>query len=85
MPLGWIQLKSGYSKTAPDIFVPNAFTPGGNSNTIFKPITPGISSLEYFRVYNRWGQLIYSTTRIGAGWDGSFNGKPQDMVPLYGW
>ncbi len=65
-------------KTAPDIFVPNAFTPGRGSNNNFKPITPGISSLEYFRVYNRWGQLIYSTSQSGKGWDGNFAGKPQD-------
>jgi len=65
-------------KTAPDIFVPNAFTPGKNINNVFRPIPVGISSLQYFRVYNRSGQLVFSTTRIGAGWDGNVNGKPQD-------
>jgi PKD-like domain/CHU_C Type IX secretion signal domain len=65
-------------KTGPDIFVPNAFTPGGVSNSIFRPIPVGISSLEFFRVYNRWGQLVYSTTRIGDGWDGRVDGKMQD-------
>ncbi len=65
--------------TAPDIFVPNAFTPGSSINNIFRPIPVGISKLEYFRVYNRNGMLLYSTTRIGSGWDGSFKGKPQDV------
>ena len=37
----------------------------------------GISSIEYFRVYNRTGSLVYSTNRIGDGWDGIFNGIPQ--------
>ena len=64
--------------TIPDIFVPNAFTPGKASNNIFKPIPVGISSMRFFRVYNRWGQLIYSTSRMGDGWDGTLLGKPQD-------
>jgi gliding motility-associated-like protein len=65
-------------KTAPDIFVPGAFTPGKSSNSIFRPIPVGISSLQYFRIYNRWGQLVYSTSAIGKGWDGTVNGRYQD-------
>jgi PKD repeat protein len=63
--------------TAPDIFVPNAFTPDGASNSIFRPIPVGISKLELFRIYNRNGMLVYSTSRMGSGWDGNFDGKPQ--------
>jgi gliding motility-associated-like protein len=63
--------------TLPDIFVPNAFTPGKYINNIFRPIPVGISSLQYFRIYNRWGQLVYSTSRMGEGWDGTLAGKPQ--------
>jgi hypothetical protein len=65
--------------TAPDIFVPNAFTPDGITNTIFRPIPVGISKLEYFRVYNRNGMLLYSTSQTGAGWDGTFEGKSQNV------
>ncbi len=65
-------------KTPPDIFVPNAFTPGKTVNNIFRPIPVGISSLKYFRVYNRWGQLVYSTSQSGQGWDGNLGGRPQD-------
>jgi gliding motility-associated-like protein len=61
-----------------DIIVPNAFTPGGNSNSIFRPVCYGISSLDYFRVFNRWGQLLYSTSQIGQGWDGRAEGKLQE-------
>jgi hypothetical protein len=64
-------------KTKPDIFVPNAFTPGLAINPVFRPIPVGISSLEYFRIYNRLGELVYSTSSIGTGWDGSLNGVPQ--------
>lgn len=63
--------------TAPDIFVPNAFTPNHTSNALFRPIPVGISKMDLFRVYNRNGMLVYSSTRMGDGWDGNFNGKPQ--------
>ncbi|HEY0677181.1 MAG TPA: PKD domain-containing protein [Chitinophagaceae bacterium] len=66
-------------KTKPDIFVPNAFTPGKRTNNLFRPAkTPGISKLDFFRVYNRWGQMVFSTNEIGRGWDGTIAGKPQD-------
>lgn len=65
-------------KTSPDIFIPNAFTPNGDGrNDIFKPVLIGISKLDYFTVYNRWGQLLYSTTQAGQGWNGEANGTPQ--------
>jgi len=58
-------------KTSPDIFVPSAFTPNANGlNDILKPIPVGISKLEFFSVYNRWGQLIFTTSEIGKGWNG---------------
>lgn len=66
-------------KTNPDIFVPNAFTPGKRTNFLFRPAaTPGISRLDFFQVYNRWGQLVFSTNDIRGGWDGTIGGKPQD-------
>ncbi len=66
-------------KTSPNIFVPNAFTPGTATNNIFRPIPVGISSIQYFRIYNRWGQLVFNTSRMGDGWDGTVAGKPQSM------
>jgi hypothetical protein len=64
-------------KTQPDIFVPNAFAPYGR-NKLLRPVPVGISSFEYFRVFNRWGQLVFHTTEAGKGWDGTVNGKVQD-------
>lgn len=65
-------------KTAPDIIVPTAFTPNGDGkNDIIKPFVIGIAQLQYFRIYNRWGQLLFSTNQTGRGWDGSFNGVKQ--------
>lgn len=65
-------------KTAPDIFIPTAFTPNGDGrNDILVPVTAGIASFDYFRVYNRWGQVVFATTQQGSGWDGSINGQLQ--------
>lgn len=65
-------------KGKPDILVPSAFTPNADgTNDIFKPITIGITQLQYFRIYNRWGQLLYSTSEQGMGWDGSYQGLKQ--------
>lgn len=64
-------------KTLPDIFVPNAFTPGSTANSVFRPIPVGIAEFQYFRVYNRYGQLVYSTKVASRGWDGRVNGTLQ--------
>lgn len=57
------------------VFVPNAFTPNNDSrNDILKPILRGIKLLKYFKVYNRWGQLVFETSSLSAGWDGRIHG-----------
>ncbi len=65
-------------KTAPDIFVPTAFTPNRDGkNDIFRAIPVGIREFDYFSVYNRWGQLVFTTTNPRIGWDGTVGGKEQ--------
>ncbi|MBL7748674.1 MAG: gliding motility-associated C-terminal domain-containing protein, partial [Chitinophagaceae bacterium] len=62
----------------PEIYVPTGFTPNGDGlNDVFVPVPVGISSYNYFRVYNRWGQLVFSTNRMNAGWDGKLGGREQ--------
>jgi gliding motility-associated-like protein len=66
-------------KTEPDIFVPTAFTPNGDGrNEILKPICVGISRLDFFRVFNRWGQMIFETKEFDKGWDGRVSGTDQE-------
>jgi gliding motility-associated-like protein len=65
-------------KTLPDIFVPTAFTPNGDRlNDVLIPITAGITKLDFFRIYNRWGELVFSTSEFGKGWDGRIGGRDQ--------
>ena len=65
-------------KTSPQVFVPTAFTPNGDGlNDVFRPIAVGLTKIEYFSVYNRWGQLVFTTTQNGKGWDGKIGGEVQ--------
>jgi gliding motility-associated-like protein len=63
----------------PDMYVPTAFTPNGDhDNDVIRPILLGMRSLAYFKVYNRFGELMFYTTEKEKGWDGIYKGKPQD-------
>ncbi len=57
------------------IFVPNAFTPNGDGiNDKIKPIMYGVKELRSFRIYTRWGQLVYDMQPNEEGWDGRIKG-----------
>lgn len=65
-------------KTGPSIFVPTGFTPDGDGNNdIIRPILVGMKQLNYFRLYNRMGQLVFATTTQNSGWDGRIKGNLQ--------
>lgn len=69
----------------PSYYVPNAFTPNGDGlNDIFRPTPVGIQSTEYFRVFNRYGQLMFQTNKWLDGWDGNYSGK-QALSGTYVW
>jgi len=64
----------------PTFYVPTAFTPNGDgTNDIFRPTAVGIASMEYFRVFNRYGELVYETQDITKGWDGTYKGQKQPI------
>ena len=72
-------------KTSPTVFVPNAFSPNNDGkNDLLRPIAVGMEKIEYFHVYNRWGQLIFSTVSSKQGWDGTVAGKLQNSG-IYVW
>lgn len=63
----------------PDIYVPNAFTPNGDGiNDVFRPLPVGITKLELFRIYNRWGEEVFRTNEYLRGWDGKVRGRTAD-------
>lgn len=60
--------------------VPTAFTPNGDGiNDVIYVDGWGIKKLNYFRIYNRWGQLLFESHDINVGWDGTYQGVPQNM------
>lgn len=60
--------------------VPTAFTPNGDGvNDVIYVDGWGIKRLLLFRIFNRWGQVLFESTDIKVGWDGTFNGVPQNM------
>lgn len=62
------------------IDIPNAFSPNGDGiNDELLLLYHSVESLEVFAIYNRWGQELFSTTDVSQGWDGTFNGKEQEM------
>ena len=63
-----------------NVFIPNTFSPNGDgANDIFYPRGNGVYSIKMFRIFNRWGEVVFETTDLNKGWDGTFNGKPQPM------
>jgi gliding motility-associated-like protein len=79
---GYVRIK--ISK-GPDIYVPTAFTPNGDGlNDKFTPWPVGIKAYKFFRVFNRWGQLVFSTKTQNEGWDGKMGGKEQP-AGIYVW
>jgi gliding motility-associated-like protein len=69
-----------YIEGKSSVDVPTAFTPNGDGiNDLINVNGWGIKKLNYFRVFNRWGELIYETTDLKSGWDGVYKGVPQNM------
>jgi gliding motility-associated-like protein len=63
----------------PLLDVPNAFTPGRfGQNAIIKVMGFGITRMD-FRIYNRWGKLVFESTNPDIGWDGYYQGQMQPM------
>ncbi|MBK6378615.1 MAG: gliding motility-associated C-terminal domain-containing protein [Chitinophagaceae bacterium] len=63
---------------APEIYLPNAFTPNGNGiNDLYRGLPVGIKEFRYLKIFNRFGQQIFYSTDVNKGWDGTFKGKAQ--------
>ena len=61
-----------------EIYVPTAFTPNNDGkNDYLRPILRGIKVLRYFRIFNRWGNVLYAHSKEQPGWNGMLNNTPQ--------
>ncbi len=62
----------------PVIYVPNIFSPNGDGENDWLYVRgQGVTSLD-FKVYNRWGELVFETSELGIGWDGTYKGQLLD-------
>jgi gliding motility-associated-like protein len=62
----------------PEIYVPSAFTPNGDGKNDWLIALPvGIKEFKFLRVYNRWGQIVFTTQNPSRGWDGTISGADQ--------
>ncbi|MEM9339388.1 MAG: PKD domain-containing protein [Bacteroidota bacterium] len=61
------------------ISMPQSFSPNGDGvNDVVYVQGWDLEGLVEFKVFNRWGELIFSTTSMDEGWDGTFNGRVQN-------
>jgi gliding motility-associated-like protein len=62
------------------IKAPDAFSPNGDmNNDVFSLETKNIHEIKEFKIYNRWGDLVFETTRLDEGWNGRVKGKIQNI------
>ncbi|HAO46881.1 MAG TPA: PKD domain-containing protein, partial [Ferruginibacter sp.] len=62
------------------IYVPTVFTPGNDGkNDLLRPLLMSFVKVNYFRIYDRWGKLLFEMKSDRPGWDGRVNGQPVEM------
>ena len=71
--------------TVENIFVvPTGFTPNGdNKNDYVRMLTTNVDRINYFKIFNRAGKLIYETHDLHDKWDGRVNGILQEADAYY--
>ncbi len=90
----WIHAQSGNNMQLPDeatastheeLLIPNAFTPNfDGKNDVFKIVNISDQKVIDFKVFNRWGTVMFRTTDGNEGWDGTYKGQAQPFG-VYGY
>ena len=74
-----------YENCACNFYVPNGFTPNGDGvNDVFQPKYQCLFSSYLLKIYNRWGQLVFASSRPDIGWDGNL-GNQRQPTGTYVW
>lgn len=80
-PIGCVTVDTQFVKARKNIkiYVPKSFTPNGDGkNETLRPLLMSFVSVNYFRVYSRWGTLLYEMRSDTPGWDGTYKGQPME-------
>lgn len=73
-PLGCVDSTSVLVQPPAHLYLPNAFTPDGDGvNDLFGPVGHDLNEFE-MRIFDRWGEVIFSTNDPNHPWDGKVNG-----------
>lgn len=60
------------------VYIPSAFTPNNDGkNDFFGVVDNAFVQFFLLQVFNKWGQLVFSSSDISLKWDGTFKGKQQ--------
>ncbi|MDD2983368.1 MAG: gliding motility-associated C-terminal domain-containing protein [Crocinitomicaceae bacterium] len=59
----------------PFIFIPNAFSPNGDGDNDLLYVRSAVTTDILFRVFDRWGEMVFESTSLHIGWDGKYKGK----------
>jgi gliding motility-associated-like protein len=63
-----------------EVFVPNAFSPNSDGdNDLFSPLYDGTVALDFLRVYDRWGNMVFETSDKNMKWNGTFKGADAEL------
>ena len=87
----WLEVKDNNQCTGRDsiivgskeclrgLYVPSGFTLNNEGqNDQLKPFLGGTIKQYDFKIYNRWGQIVFATKEVNTAWDGKFKGMTQD-------
>jgi gliding motility-associated-like protein len=72
-------LVSGTTLSSKEIFVPNVFTPNGDGKNDVLFVYGNYMASIQFKIFNQWGEMIFSSQSAAIGWDGSYKGKQQPV------
>jgi len=63
-----------------DIISPSAFTSNGDGlNDYYPPLFIGMGIITGYSIYNRWGSLIFESSDLHIGWDGTYRSQKQEV------
>ena len=71
-----IRVKESGKLHVPNVFNPNALL---TTNQVFKPVVFGNVDRYSMVIYNRWGEVVFTSNDVDQGWDGKYLGKEAEL------
>jgi gliding motility-associated-like protein len=60
------------------IYIPNAFSPNGDNENDVLYVRGELIASMIFRIFDRWGEMVFESRERNLGWDGTFRGRKLD-------